>query len=44
MLVPLAAVTLYMGILPGTFMDMVRGFIHTDLAPVLQTALGSILG
>ena len=41
-LVPLAAVTLYMGILPGTFLDMVKGFLHTDLAPVLKMALGSV--
>ena len=25
---------------PGEFMDMVRGFIRTDLVPVLQAALG----
>jgi NADH-quinone oxidoreductase subunit M len=43
-LVPLIAVTLYMGVLPGTFMDMVGGFAHDHLVPVLQTALGALGG
>ncbi len=38
-LLPLAAVTLYMGIIPSTAMDMVRGFIHESLVPVLNAAL-----
>jgi len=38
-LLPLAAVTLYMGILPSTAMDMVRGFISDHLVPVLNAAV-----
>ncbi len=38
-LVPLIAVTIYMGIIPSTVMDMYKGFIQTDLVPVLKAAL-----
>jgi NADH-quinone oxidoreductase subunit M len=37
-LVPLAAVTLYMGVIPSTAMDMYKGAI-AELVPVLQAAL-----
>jgi len=37
-LLPLAVVTLYMGILPGTFMDMYKGFIEDQLVPMLDAA------
>ena len=43
-LVPLAAVTLYMGIFPAGFMDMYRGFIVEHLVPVLSVILGSVGG
>ncbi|MDJ0523674.1 MAG: NADH-quinone oxidoreductase subunit M [Planctomycetota bacterium] len=38
-LLPLAAVTLYMGIIPSTAMDMYNGFIRDQLVPVLNAAL-----
>jgi NADH-quinone oxidoreductase subunit M len=37
-LAPLALVTLYMGVLPGTFMDMYKGFLNTELFGMLQSA------
>ncbi len=38
-LIPLAAVTLYMGIIPSTAMDMVHGFIVDHLVPVLSAVV-----
>ena len=37
-LLPLAIVTLYMGILPNTFMDMYSGFLNEQLQPLLAAA------
>ena len=46
-LVPLAAVTLYMGVIPSTFMDMYQRFIVDALVPVLNmivVSFGGLLG
>ncbi|MDF1701877.1 MAG: NADH-quinone oxidoreductase subunit M [Planctomycetota bacterium] len=39
-LVPLALVTIYMGIVPATAMDMVKGFVEGTLVPMLGQAAG----
>ncbi len=43
-LLPLAAVTLYMGIIPATAMDMYSGFIVNHLVPVLNVSVGLLTG
>ena len=39
-LVPLALVTIYMGVIPSTAMDMVKGFVEGSLVPLLEAAGG----